>query len=132
MIVLMVVIYFMSSKFSGLAALFEAAGECMYAIPQIAGPPLLACLVLALFLAFWTYVVVCLATATVPGFKPLLNVAQLRDPPVSASQLSGDAPKNMYELQKTFKLVEYQETHYLKYMLYFYIVALVWTSEFSK
>lgn len=38
--------------------------------------------------------------------------------------------KNAGELKKTFKLVEYQETHYLKYMLYFYIVGLIWTSEF--
>lgn len=134
MIILLVVIYFMSSKFSGLAALFEAAGNCMYSIPQIFGPPLLAFVVLVLFLAFWVSVVVCLSTATVPGFKPLLNVAQLRNTPSSASQLSDTfntgGVKNAYEEKKTFKLVEYHETHYLKYFLYFYIFALVWTSEF--
>ncbi len=42
MIVLLVIIYFMSSKFSGLAALFEEAGKCIYSIPQIFGPPILA------------------------------------------------------------------------------------------
>lgn len=125
MIILLIVIYFMSSKFAGLAALFEEAGKCMYSIPQISGPPILAVIVLGLFLTFWVYVVVCLSTATVPGFKPLLNVAQLQ----SASQTAGDV-KNGVELKKTFKLVEYQETHYLKYMLYFYLVALIWTSEF--
>lgn len=134
MIILLVVIYFMSSKFSGLAALFEEAGKCMYSIPQIFGPPLLATVVLVLFLAFWVSVVVCLSTASVPGFKPLLDIAQLRGAPSSASQLAENpgsgGVRNGYESQKTFKLVEYHETHYLKYSLYFYIIALVWTSEF--
>lgn len=133
MIILLVVIYFMSSKFAGLAALFEEAGKCMYSIPQIAGPPLLACIVLILFLAFWVSVVMNLSTATVPGFKPLLNVAQMKNAPVSASQVlenSGGGVKNGIALQKTFKLVEYNEHHFLKYMLYFYLVALIWVSEF--
>lgn len=133
MIILLVVIYMMSSKFSGLAALFEEAGKCMYSIPQIFGPPLLAFIFLILFIAFWVYIVVCLSTASVPGFKPLLNVAQLKSAPIAASQLSEDAAKsvkNSFSAQKSFKLVEYHEQHYLKYMLYFYIVALIWTSEF--
>lgn len=133
MIILLVVIYFMSSKFAGLAALFEEAGKCMYSIPQIFGPPLLAFIVLVIFLAFWVAVVVCLSTATVPGFKPLLNVVQLQNAPISASQVSdgsGSGVRNSFDAKKTFKLVEYHETHYLKYSLYFYIVALIWTSEF--
>lgn len=71
---------------------------------------------------------VCLSTATVPGFKPIINTgAQLTSaPPISG----GSDVKNAGELKKTFKLVEYQETHYLKYMLWFYIVGLIWTSEF--
>lgn len=133
MIVLLVVIYFMSSKFAGLAALFEAAGKCMYNIPQIVGPPILATIVLVLFLAFWLSVVMNLSTATVPGFKPLLNVAQMKNAPVSASQVSENSNggvRNGIALQKTFKLVEYNEHHFLKYMLYFYLVALIWVSEF--
>jgi solute carrier family 44 (choline transporter-like protein), member 1 len=133
MIILLVVIYFMSSKFSGLAALFEEAGKCMYSIPQIFGPPLLAFVILVLFIAFWVSVVVCLSTASVPGLKPLLNVAQLKSAPIAESQLSESAAKNAkntFDTQKSFRLVEYHEQHYLKYMLYFYIVALIWTSEF--
>jgi solute carrier family 44 (choline transporter-like protein), member 1 len=134
MIILLVVIYLLSSKFSGLAALFEEAGNCMYSIPQIFGPPFLAFIALVLFIGFWTYVVVCLSTATVPGLKPLLNTAQLKDAPLSsASQTaegSGLALKDSIDNKKTFKLVEYHETDYVKFALYFYIVALVWTTEF--
>lgn len=123
----------MSSKFAGLAALFEEAGKCMYSIPQIFGPPLLAFIFLVIFIAFWISVVVCLSTAAVPGLKPLLNVGQLSRTPVADSQLSEGSignVKNAYDAKKSFKLVEYNETHYLKYMLFFYIVALVWTTEF--
>lgn len=134
MIILLIVIYLMSSKFSGLAALFEEAGNCMYSIPQIFGPPLLAFIVLMLFLAFWVYVVVCLSTATVPGLEPILDLSKLSDAPLSsASQTaegSGVAIQKSLDNKKTFKLVQYNEHHILKYSLYFYIVALVWTSEF--
>lgn len=123
MVILLVVIYFMSSKFSGLAALFEEAGNCMYSIPQIFGPPLLAFIALVIFIAFWVSVVVCLSTATIPGVKPLLNVASVQEnAPIE--------PKNGATLQKTFKLAEYQEFHYTKYMLWVYLVALIWVSEF--
>lgn len=134
MVILLIVIYFMSSKFSGLAALFEEAGNCMYSIPQIFGPPMIAFIVLVVFIAFWVSVVVCLSTATIPGFKPLLsNGAQIKEIPVAESQMSGGLGgniRNSFTEKKTFKLVEYQETHYIKYMLYFYFVALIWTSEF--
>lgn len=116
----------MSSKFSGLAALFEEAGKCMYSIPQIFGPPLLAVIALAIFLAFWTAVVVCLATATAPGVKPLLKIDGAQD----NIPKSVDSPKNGADYQKTFKLVEYQEIHWTKYMLWIYLVGLIWVSEF--
>jgi solute carrier family 44 protein 1 (choline transporter-like protein) len=124
MIILLVVIYFMSSKFSGLAALFEEAGKCMYSIPQIFGPPLLAFIALVIFFAFWVLVVVCLSTASIPGFKPILDVTNSQD------NIPKDALKNGADFQKTFKYVDYQEIHWTKYMLYIYLVALIWVSEF--
>lgn len=126
MIVLLFVIYLMSSKFSGLAALFEAAGKCMFSIPQIFGPPLLAFIALVIFIAFWVAVVVCLATASIPGFKPILDVTN----PQENIAKNITIPRNGAELQKTFKLVEYHEVYWTKYMLYIYLIALIWVSEF--
>lgn len=113
----------MSSKFAGLAALFEEAGKCMYSIPQIFGPPLIAFLALIIFFTFWVIVVVNLSTATIPGFKPIIDVTSSQDN-------IPKNPKNGAELQKSFKLVEYQETDWAKYMLYVYLIALIWVSEF--
>lgn len=136
MIVLLVVIYFLSSKFSGLAALFEEAGKCMYSIPQIFGPPMLAFIALVIFITFWITVVVCLATASVPGLKPIINVAELSQLPVAESQTNDGIIRkatNYFsgtDAKKSFKLVEYHETHWLKYMLWVYLIALIWVSEF--
>lgn len=95
MIFLIVIIYFLSSKLSGLAALFEEASKCMLSLPGLAGPPILAFIALALFLSFWVYVVVCLATANYPGMKPIIPMAQLEptDPTVS-TPLVTTTPKN--------------------------------------
>uniref|UniRef100_A0A182U3T8 Choline transporter-like protein n=1 Tax=Anopheles melas TaxID=34690 RepID=A0A182U3T8_9DIPT len=132
MIILLVVIYYLREKLTGLAALFEEAGKCMLQLPGLAGPPLLAFLALSVFLAFWVVVVVCLATANYPGVKPLLPLAQLED----SASIAND-PKLKPELAgkndtsfKSFKLVEYHDVNVLRHMLWIYIIGLIWTSEF--
>lgn len=85
MVFLIVIIYFLSSKLSALAALFEEASKCMLQLPGLAGPPVLAFIVLGLFLAFWVCVVVCLATANYPGMKPIIPIAQLEPSKLGAA-----------------------------------------------
>lgn len=75
---LIVIIFLLRSKLSGLAALFEEASKCMLSLPGLAGPPILAFIALAIFLTFWIIVVICLATANYPGMKPLIPYAQLQ------------------------------------------------------
>ncbi|EDS37715.1 conserved hypothetical protein [Culex quinquefasciatus] len=85
MIILLVIIYYLREKLSGLAALFEEAGKCMIELPGLAGPPLLACIALAIFLTFWVVVIVCLATSNYPNVRPLLPFTQLKENPANAS-----------------------------------------------
>lgn len=76
-IILVVIIYYLKNKLSGLSALFEESGKCMMNLPGLIIAPLLAFIVLAIFLAFWVLVVICIATASAPGdknpFAPLDN-----------------------------------------------------------
>ncbi|KAL1380131.1 hypothetical protein pipiens_014432 [Culex pipiens pipiens] len=131
MIILLVIIYYLREKLSGLAALFEEAGKCMIELPGLAGPPLLACIALAIFLTFWVVVIVCLATSNYPNVRPLLPFTQLKENPANTSVTPkpGDLPadNNTY---KTFDLVEYPEADYLRHMLWLYIIGLIWTTEF--
>lgn len=77
MVFLIIAIYLLSSKLSGLAALFEEASKCMLSLPGLAGPPILAFIALIVFLSFWVVVVVCLVTSNYPGIKPLFASPQL-------------------------------------------------------
>lgn len=126
MIILLVIIYFLREKLSGLAALFEEAGKCMLQIPGLSGPPLLAFIALALFLTFWVAVIVCLATASYPNVKPLLPITQLKENPSKTANTT----KPDVNAYKTFDHVDYPEADYLRHMLWIYIIGLVWTTEF--
>lgn len=91
---LVVIIFFLRSKLSALAALFEEASKCMLSLPGLAGPPILAFIALAMFLTFWIVVVICLATANYPGMKPLIPYAQLQPVEANASVPKGILKNN--------------------------------------
>ncbi|XP_058461950.1 choline transporter-like 1 [Malaya genurostris] len=130
MIILLVIIYYLREKLSGLAALFEEAGKCMIELPGLAGPPVLAFIALVLFLTFWVVVIVCLATANYPNVRPLLPFTQLKENPnKTEAEVKPDTPANN-NTYKSFDLVEYPEADYLRHMLWIYIIGLIWTTEF--
>lgn len=131
MVFILVIIYFLRSKLSGLAALFEEASKCMYSLPGLMVPPILAFIALALFLAFWLTVVLCLATAKFPGMEPLIKLT-----PVNSSELQVSARtpalirNNSLADYKSFNIVEYTEVDWLRNMLWLYLIGLIWTTEF--
>ncbi|XP_068158543.1 choline transporter-like 1 [Drosophila tropicalis] len=123
MIILVIIIYFIKSKLSGMTALFEEAGECMMNLPGLLIAPLLAFIVLVVFLSFWVVVVICLATASFPGQSPIAifdNTASLQQPP----QLKQNDTHNVSDR------VEYADVGALRSMFWIYVVGLIWTVEF--
>lgn len=130
LIVLVVIIYFLKNKLSGLSALFEEAGVCMMNLPGLLIAPLLAFAALALFLAFWVLVVICIATAGTPGQSPIApfdNTAAHQQPfPTDIAP-----PKNTTDVSfKTFLHVEYTDSKAIKSMFWIYVIGLIWTTEF--
>lgn len=91
---LLIIVFFLRSKLSALAALFEEASKCMLSLPGLAGPPVLAFIALAVFLTFWIAVVICLATANYPGLKPLIPFAQLQPVENNTAEPSGFLKNN--------------------------------------
>lgn len=123
--------FLLRKKLSGLAALFEEASSCMLEMPSLVLPSILASIVLALFLAFWVSVVVCLATAQHPGIKPLLkhspgNITEL----APQSQPIIPIRNNTGPDYKTFTFIEYDDVDVLQNMFWFYLIGLIWTCEF--
>lgn len=125
MIILIVIIYYLKNKLSGLAALFEESGKCMMNLPGLMIAPLLAFVVLALFLAFWVLVVICIATASAPGdkkpFAPFDNTAAHATTTDVTFTNTGT---------KSFQPIEYTDAKTLKSMFWIYVVGLIWTTEF--
>lgn len=131
-IFLIVIIFFLRSKIGGLAALFEEAGRCMLSLPGLAGPPILATIALVLFFTFWLTVIICLATSNYPHVKSVLTSDNIKITASSTISPISDFAKNitLVENNKSFKLVEYLDAVWLKRLLWFYVAALIWISEF--
>lgn len=125
------VIFLLRKKLSGLTALFEEASNCMLDLPSLILPSIIACILLALFLAFWVSVVVCLATAKYPGMKPLFKQTPSNITELSAVEIPKLPSRSNTEADyKSFTLIEYNDVDWLRHMLWFYLIGLIWTSEF--
>lgn len=130
-IFIIVIIYFLRTKLSGLAALFEEASKCMYALPGLVVPSILAIIALALFLAFWVAVVICLATAKFPGMEPLIKLTPGNSTELAVTSRNPSIIRNNSEADyKSFKVVEFKDADWLRNMFWLYLIGLVWTSEF--
>lgn len=124
-------IFILRKKLSGLAALFEEASKCMLSMPSLILPSLLACILLALFLTFWITVVVCLATANYPGTNQILKQTPANETELNAVSRPSLFQKNNTEADyKSFRLIEYNDADWLRNMLWFYFIGLIWTCEF--
>ncbi|XP_017840759.2 CTL-like protein 1 [Drosophila busckii] len=136
MVILLVIIYFLKSKLSGLAALFEESGICMMNLPGLLIAPLIAFIVLIAFLSFWVAVVICLATATTPDKNPLApfqsaSVAHQTLPLNTNALLANQTATGLNGVeQRTLRHVEFTDDDTLRSMFWIYVVGLIWTVEF--
>ncbi|KAH9644315.1 hypothetical protein HF086_003814 [Spodoptera exigua] len=72
-VILLLLVFVMRSRVSFLAALFRETAHCLGSIPALFLQPIITFFILVLFLAFWSIVVVCLATANYPGIPLQTN-----------------------------------------------------------
>uniref|UniRef100_A0A336MF94 Choline transporter-like protein n=1 Tax=Culicoides sonorensis TaxID=179676 RepID=A0A336MF94_CULSO len=129
MITILILVFIIKDKIKGLAALFEEAGKCMLQLPGLVCPPFWAFICLLLYIAFWMTVVICLASANYPFQKPIVPLEEAKTS--TFSNMTDLVPQNQTadDYRSLFK-VEYVESRVLKYMTIYYLVALIWVSEF--
>lgn len=126
-----VIIYFLRSKLSGLAALFEEASKCMYSLPGLMVPSILAFIALALFLTFWLAVMICLATADYPGMEPLIKLTPGKEEDLQMKLRKEADNRTIAQAHfKSFQIIEYKDVDWLSNMCWFYLIGLIWTTEF--
>lgn len=133
MITIIVLIFVIKDKLKGLAALFEEAGKCMLQLPGLACPPFWAFIGLLLYIVFWLTVVICLASANYPFQKPIVPLAEAKDVLFTGSSTSVTPLREQNNTSDDYKSlfkVEYVESSILKHMTIYYLIALIWMSEF--
>lgn len=125
MITLIILIFVIKDKLKGLAALFEEAGKCMFSLPGLVLPPILSFIALSLFLSFWVWIMVCLSTANYPFQKQILPPAETYKELFPKNETTSVDPN-----YKSLLSIEYVNVKWLNGMTWYYLVALIWVSEF--
>lgn len=127
-VILLLLVFVMRSRVSFLAALFKETAHCLGSIPALFLQPIITFLFLVLFLAFWSTVVVCLATATYPGIPYKVNFF-IDDP--SVSNQSGTATTEAQTIRKSSLNLQIEfDPMWIKGMWWMCLICLVWGSEF--
>lgn len=130
MITILILVFIIKDKIKGLAALFEEAGKCMLQLPGLVCPPFWAFICLLLYIAFWLTVVICLASANYPFQKPIVPLeAAKTDLFYNGTEIQPQNQTGAGDYRSLF-MVEYVESSVLKHMTIYYLVALIWVSEF--
>ncbi|XP_033222365.1 CTL-like protein 1 [Belonocnema kinseyi] len=138
-LVLMCLLITLRKHISFMTALFRESAKCLAELPGLFFTPLLTFLALILFFTYWVSVILSLATANYPGTKPVqMYKNQIFESMNTSAQ--GFAGRNALEDHKvfdlsidkfkTFTLVEYVDSTWVKYMWWVYIIGLIWTAEF--
>ncbi|XP_001604227.1 CTL-like protein 1 [Nasonia vitripennis] len=132
-IILFFLICFIRKRISFMAALFRESAKCLADLPGLFFQPLLTFFALLVFFTFWITVILCLATANYPSTKSVNSIdtlnlnASITGKPLDDKQKPLDIPLTDY---KTFTIVEYADSTWIKYMWWVYIIGLIWISEF--
>ncbi|XP_071444421.1 choline transporter-like 1 isoform X2 [Hetaerina americana] len=140
-VVLLSLVLYMRERLVRMVELFREASNCLSSMPGLFLQPIFTFAVLISFFIFWIFVIVCLATATIPGSKsiqPLSGLAELSGALlIPASVL--EQPGNMSEavvikrnksIAGTFTFIEFIDPTWARYFWWVYLIGLVWTAEF--
>ncbi|GBP15161.1 CTL-like protein 1 [Eumeta japonica] len=130
-VIILVLVWVMRSRVSFLAALFKETAHCLGSIPALFLQPIITFLFLVLFFAFWSFVVVCMATANYPGISPrqnfLINGSQgLKDSfEIKANHANDNTTMRTFFLES----IEFSPM-WIKSMWWMCLICLIWGSEF--
>lgn len=131
-IIILTVTYFMRSRIGLMVALFHETAACLRSMPALIIQPIWTCAVLLLFLTFWTSVFLAISTAEKDiKFNSTTTRFQLQLPARSVIAYNGGnvtfAPvADQYYLES----VKHEQPPLVKYLWWFVILMLFWSTEF--
>ncbi|GLH14489.1 CTL-like protein 2 [Gryllus bimaculatus] len=129
-VIILLLVIVMRKRIRFLAALFEDSASCLGDIPALFIQPLITFIALLAFFAFWISVIVCLATSTYPGVKPLHPYLDFQQ--VTETQTNARSAQLNISLKdfKKFTFVEFVDPAWVRYFWWVYLIGLIWVSEF--
>ncbi|XP_041976580.1 choline transporter-like 1 isoform X2 [Aricia agestis] len=123
-IILLLLVFVMRSRVSFLAALFKETAHCLGSIPALFLQPIITFFFLVIFFAFWSTVVVCLATANYPGIPYKTNFI------INGTLPNNNGIQTQNATQKHFlERIEFDPV-WVKSMWWMCLISLIWGSEF--
>ncbi|KPJ11312.1 CTL-like protein 1 [Papilio machaon] len=123
-VILLLLVWVMRSRVSFLATLFKETAHCLGSIPALFLQPIVTFFFLIIFFAFWSIVVVCLATANYPGIPFKTNFF------INGTALPDRIDNAAMQAQTSLKYQIEFDPLWVKSMWWMSLVCLVWGSEF--
>ncbi|XP_045534186.1 choline transporter-like 1 isoform X1 [Papilio machaon] len=123
-VILLLLVWVMRSRVSFLATLFKETAHCLGSIPALFLQPIVTFFFLIIFFAFWSIVVVCLATANYPGIPFKTNFF------INGTALPDRNDNAAMQAQTSLKYQIEFDPLWVKSMWWMSLVCLVWGSEF--
>lgn len=133
-VILLLLVWVMRSRVSFLAALFKETAHCLGSIPALFLQPIITFFFLVIFFAFWSTVVVCLATANYPGIPYKTNffingtstmADQVDRAAIQAQNIDKSANLKTFSVEP----IEF-DPMWVKSMWWMCLICLIWGSEF--
>lgn len=131
-IIILVITYFMRSRIGLMVALFDETASCLRAMPALIIQPIWTSVALILFLSLWTIVFMAISTAerdikfnsTTTRFQLSLPIRQVIA--YNGGNVTFSPTADQYYLES----VKHDQPPFVKYLWWFLILMLFWSSEF--
>lgn len=131
-VIILVITFIMRSRIGLMVALFDETAKCLRSMPALIIQPFWTCAVLLLFLAFWTTVFLAISTAerdilynsTTTRFQLSLPARQVIEN--RSGNVTFGPRADLFKLES----VKHEQPPIVKYLWWFLILMLFWSSEF--
>lgn len=128
-VIILMLVLAMRKRLNFLSTLFHESADCLSKLPALYWQPMCTFSMLLGLYAFWTAVILHLATANYPGTRSLKLVTDF----VEKNMTTNDSSV-LEESEKHFlpfiNAIEFKDATWVRYMWWVYIIGLIWSSEF--
>lgn len=131
-VIVLLLVLVMRKQLNFLSTLFHESADCLSKLPALYWQPLGTFVALVSLYAFWTAVILHLATANYPGTRSLKLLTDFADHNMTTndSSIPDMLEKNLASVNAGLTAVEFKDATWVRYMWWVYIIGLIWSSEF--